>query len=670
MSFCLLGRRLKYGTMLGDEQSGFGLPLAPAPAPTQGAAQLPGQATQAPAPAPRAGQASAKAAAASQVPATPTGAAQLPAKARTKASLKAQIGFAKMLEPKAEHVKKEEEKPPTKLEAPAAAAAPPQEAPVPMETQMKEEVEEEPEGGDAADLDLQELLNMQGGPGLILPASLDEDSQDTFGHFEPPLPEGPIAKRARLLEEKQAQEFDTPLSPEVLSNIKAACDLHLDPNSKEVAIAKKLSKFSTMNKQAFLKLGGFGKLVPTKLGSMFLSDKAATAFLMALQTMNPVQSNTLHSKFCLLKKGIRSTDLPAAHMPAWACEGAAPPPVLARYLKHLAKTQASSKPAAQQQGFLTPDHIATYCTNLLIEFRVTQFPAVEPYIDALFMRCQSGRSIRAVNLFDVRMSNVGFKSGGASGESVPFIEVTITKPLSKMAASTAVRANPKTTLLLIDTISKELFDIWWDFIPDQVKGNPNYYFFPAKGAHGFLWDQPLTYAACEQFVQHTASSLGLANSQEHLATFQLKAIRQGTAAESAAIIKGALASRNTHLGRAASSRMEVEVYAPTTALLAPGPLFEPLAANAFFDSALQHHFTDMKGSLLCTACGYCQCPCNKCRLKAAGKNLPTGLLHTCWLSATDTGRVGKKSKKHLPETEGQFNARPGFLKCLMLGNAF
>ena len=481
---------------------------------------------------------------------------------------------------------------------------------------------------------------------------------DSFGHFEPPLPEGPTAKKARLLEEKKAQAFETPLHQDTLSSIKAACELHLDHNSKEVLLAKKFSQFCTTNKQQLLKLGGFGKLVGTKYGQMFLTDKAATAFLMAMQHQAPVQANTLHTKFSTLKKGIRSTDLPAAHMPAWASDGAAPPPVLARYLKHLAKAQASSKPAAAEQGFLTSDHIRQYATNLIIEYKVAKEVQIEPYVDALFMRVQSGRSIRAVDLFAIRMSDVGFQSASHTGGTVPCLEVTIKKPLAKMSVSSAVAANPKSTILLSDILTQKLFDIWWEYTPQEHHGSPDHFFFPAKGPDGFLWDTALTYKDCSPFIQHAALSLGLVSTDDHLATFQLKSIRQGAAAESVAIIKDALAGSNRKRGRAPTSKMDVEVYAPSNALLAPGPLFAPELEDQLYKSTLEEHFSHCKGELLCTVCGYPQCGCDKCHHKAKNaKKMPKGILHSCWMGEHDRGQVGRRSSKVCAETEEEFALR-------------
>ena len=94
------------------------------------------------------------------------------------------------------------------------------------------------------------------------------------------------------------------------------------------------------------------------------------------------------------------------------------------------------------------------------------------------------------------MDNVGFKSSGSGGSTTPYIDATITKPLAKMSVSKAVNTNPKSTILLTDKLTQALFDIWWDYIPVEVKGNPACFFFPAKGLDGFLWDQALDYKAC------------------------------------------------------------------------------------------------------------------------------------------------------------------------------
>ena len=496
-----------------------------------------------------------------------------------------------------------------------------------------EEAKEEEEA--ELDAELQELLDLP-----LLPP------------VEPQVAEAPCPPRKRL-------KINEPLPKEALDDIKAACDTYLDHNSKQVQLAKDFSTFYMANKKELHKALGFGKPVDTKLGKMLLTDKAATAFLMFLQAQAPVLSKTLHNKFCTLKAGIRSTDLPALHMPPWAADGASPPPLVSRYLKALANQQTATRKPAGEKGYLTPDHVRTYCTNLMVQFKAFTLSDIEPFVDALFMRLQSGKSIRAINLFELTMDNVGFKSSGSGGSTVPYIDATITKPLAKMSVSKAVNTNPKSTILLTDKLTQALFDIWWEYIPEEVKGNPANFFFPAKGLDGFLWDQALDYKACCCFIQHTALSLGLVNSDEHLATFQLKSIRQGVAAESANIIRGALAGRNHHLGRAKSSTMELDVYAPTDALLAPGPLFDALSEDALYESALTDHFTEHKFSIMCNSCGYPFCECSKCALKAQSKKMPIGCRHTCWLAAHDNGTRGKRSKKQLPETDAEFNMRLG-----------
>jgi hypothetical protein len=277
--------------------------------------------------------------------------------------------------------------------------------------------------------------------------------------------------------------------------------------------------------------------------------------------------------------------------------------------------------------------------------------------DALMLWVMSGRSHRLVNVADIKWADVGFHGAGADDPEPPppYMDVLATKRLGACSASQASQASVNIRFIFGDIISKELFHAWLDFVPDEIRHDPDAYFFPARNGDAISWHRAKSYKEVDAIVLGCANFLGLVHSADHAATFTSKSIRCGVAAETMRIVRGALSAINPKLGRAQSSKMELSTYAPASVFCEPGLLHGDLVEiTSYFEAALHEAFGQKKADMLCATCGYPFCTCSKCTSIANGGGKGAGCKHTCWLQ----GRVpGKKAKNWMSETQEQFDSR-------------
>ena len=507
------------------------------------------------------------------------------------------------------------------------------------------------------------------------PAPVKEELQDERGAVQEELKEEVAVKEeqeeemaeeekqeeATIKEEQAAPEphkkkprkADSRMSPATLAEVEAQLSELNDPSSKHVGMFRQYSEFCIANKAELGRIRNMGPMVHSKFGKVFVKEHAFEAFLVSLQKESPVLAKTLANKFGLLKKGLLQTDLPAGVMPAWAQAGASPPPAVATYLKKLAANQATNRGAVKEKGVITPQDVELHCIDLAIQVKEAR-ALIEQVMGALWARVSSGRQIREINTDSVMMSDVGWHPAGADGHSYPYLEVAITKPLAKMSVSGAVNAQPKSTITLSDDISICLFEAWMDWVPPHIQGSSNNFFFPGVGEVDFIYDQPMGNATGNRIVQHIASKLELVKPGMSLDDFTTISLRKGTAVQSTHVVQEDLAAINKLHGRAPGSNLDLTVYAPANVLLCPGQLVDKEASNAAFAIALENHFGQLKGELLCKVCGYPACPCTKCRKVSAGTR--SNILHECWKKDRPC-TVGKRSKKWDEESDEQWDAR-------------
>lgn len=435
---------------------------------------------------------------------------------------------------------------------------------------------------------------------------------------------------------------------------------------QENSVVVQFSTFCIQKQPELQKLPGIGRLATTPIGQMFLTESAVQAFLEYLQAAKPVLSRTLMGKFTQLKKELRGLNLSVAVLPAWV-EARHFPPLLHTYFNQLADKQASSRPPAKEKGYLTPEMIQAHCINLIVHWKLHPNEPIH-IIDcygALVCRLISGRSLRAINVFSLTFADVGWEGSSSDcDEGTPYIDCTVTKPLASMSPSKAVEAMPRSRILLVDNISKILFNTWMDYVPQEVK-NGDHYFIPAKGSEGFLFDTKSDYDSLNGEVQIIAEALGIARDATHKASFTSKSIRQGVAADTDQLVKDCLSGRNKHLGRSPTSKQETSTYCPLRVLLAPGPLFDPDGPNAELESALHACTHEARARLLCMTCGYPSCPCIRCKEIGNGKTKKRSHEHSCWLEVYQ-GQPGKRSKNWTRETQEQLECRIAAWRALGL----
>ena len=433
---------------------------------------------------------------------------------------------------------------------------------------------------------------------------------------------------------------------------------------KEILAVQEFSCFCIDN-PGLAKVKGVGKLINTKLGKMYLSEQGALAFLKVMQEENKLSAKTMLARFGLIKKGIRAADLLADTQPAWAASGTRAPPAIEKWIKDLASTQAKTKPPAVEQSFLDFEQVDQHCIQQVIAIKAAPQFDICKVAGALLLRLISARSIRHINVADIKWADVGFGGSSSDGSegAEPYLVVSVTKNQARMSTSKAVAAQPVSTLVLTDAASIELFTTWWEHAPAEIRTSPDHYFFPEFGPHDFIWEKKMSNECANNIVKDCALSLGLVRSDEHLLSFTTKCVRQGTAADTLQGVQEYIADRNKTLGRAASSKMELKTYVPPEVVMKPGALL-PCNAAACCDqalqAALQAHAEEHKWQLLCKVCGYPHCQCPKCQILseavAASVAKTKQTHHTCWLEIFNN-KTGRRSKKFMNETEDQFTSR-------------
>ena len=463
-----------------------------------------------------------------------------------------------------------------------------------------------------------------------------------FEQQAPPKAEGPPEVDHAPVTKKRK------LSPGLL----AKCDN--TGTGKHTAELRFYALFCAEHTEDLGQLPNIGKTVTTQWGKAFLSDAGVNAYLLMLQ--QDAKPRQVYDKFTSLKQGFRSLNLPASDLPAWCEHGASAPPMISQTFRDHKRSVAKDEAPVEEKGFVTPAHTQEFAVQMVLKHKAGEAPPTH-LNDALMLWVMSGRSHRLVNVSNIKWADVGFHGAGAEDPEPqpPFMNILTTKRLGACSASQAAQASVNIRFTLGDTISKELFQAWWDFAPDDVKSDPDAYFFPSRKGDAINWQKAMGYKEVDTIVLGCAQFLGLVHSAEHAATFTSKSIRCGVAAETMRIVRGALSAINPKLGRAQSSKMELNTYSPASVFCEPGLLHSDLAEiDSYFQAALHETYGQKKADMLCAACGYPFCKCIKCISMANGGGKGAGSKHTCWLQ----GRVsGKKAKNSITETEAQFESR-------------
>ena len=231
-------------------------------------------------------------------------------------------------------------------------------------------------------------------------------------------------------------------------------------------------------------------------------------------------------------------------------------------------------------------------------------------------------------------------SDSAGTDDVPYMNICATKLLGVLSVSALGSIKAKAKFSLGDAISRFLFQAWSDVTPQEIRDDPNTFFFPTeKPALGypFDWAEPISNTEVNALVLKCAQHNGIVTDEDHAKTFTLQAVRRGVAAEVVPALRDALGKLNIRHGRAKDSTMDVAVYCPRTVLVEPGLLHVDLdGIQRFMDEYIQVNLADPAMATLCKTCGYPGCQCPKCLHIAKGSK-SSAAKHKCWLATRIRG---------------------------------
>lgn len=482
-------------------------------------------------------------------------------------------------------------------------------------------------------------------PSLGMP--VDEVLAHKQGPAEPEPPMPATGQKRRKV--SMAADISSKISPATAAKL---------ATPKDTAELQLYADFCTGNMGQLAGLANIGQLIkaPADNTRFYLSEVGLNAYFTHLLEQG-TSLGQAKKKFSKVKECMRSLDLPSSQLPAWAEHGKPAPPLLSQTFRVEKRKAAEKEEPATEKGVLAPSDIMEYGCLLVVQHKQGSLPA-HKVMQALLLWVCSGRSHRVVNLQGVKCTDCGYHASSADSleEPPPYVAMMATKLLGTLSANQAADSKVKSQFTLKDKLSRELFQIWWAAIPDQHKSNGDCNFFPHVKPDGtIVWFQAMGHEEMNEAAKSCAKYLNLAHSGEHLATFSMKSLRTGIAAESCQIVQGALSTRNPMLGRAKSSKMEVTVYAPPRALVAPGLLHGNLEEiSNYFDSHIHKAFGMQKHIMLCSVCGFPGCKCAKCISIRENTKQGRKASHECWLAGRGPGKIAKDTLK---ETEGQKAAR-------------
>ena len=269
---------------------------------------------------------------------------------------------------------------------------------------------------------------------------------------------------------------------------------------------------------------------------------------------------------------------------------------------------------------------------------------------------------RKLNLVELLWGDTGVAVGAAGSSheqapEVPYMNICATKLLGILSVAQLGSTKARAKFSLGDAISKCLFQAWSDTTPEEIREDPNTFFFPsgkpASGYH-FDWAEPIAHSEVNALVLRCAEFNGIVTDAEHAKTFTFQAVRRGVSAEVVRALRQAIGGLNMRHGRAIASNMDAAVYCPRTVLVEPGLLHvDTDGIQQAMDAYLHENLTTPAMSNVCRTCGYPDCACPKCLSVAKGSKSSVPK-HNCWLQ--NRGR-GRKSTDWIEESPEQFEAR-------------
>ena len=387
-------------------------------------------------------------------------------------------------------------------------------------------------------------------------------------------------------------------------------------------------------------------VVETPLGCVASDENLLRCFLAKLRfgggpISGPYQlkAKSVEGRFVFLKKALRESLFVAADLPTWAVNGSRTSTAMNRMFQQWRKVELVDEKAAVKRGYLTDEHVETYCLDLMAKDRRDGPLLMTEVFAGLLLRLQSARSVRHGNLASLTWSCVSWVPSAAAGApAVGAMDVTVTKTLSNMALRGSTSKKFKSRLLFADAISSWFFARWLEDAEAPLR-RPTDFVFPHLQASG-----DYDFSSCMKNSQHSdvcraaAAHLGLASTEEEIKGFASNCVRRGCAAGVVGTMQAVLAQSNKRNGRALESSIDVDVYAPDDVVMAPGALFEDLED---IEERCRQHLGELLptrvADLLCVVCGLPCCQCPRCLgLLRGHKSEKNG--HCCWLKGLK-GRI-------------------------------
>ena len=423
--------------------------------------------------------------------------------------------------------------------------------------------------------------------------------------------------------------------------------------SKSVASLEELEKYSYFCVQMppCSVPSHYKDLVETVAGPISLEEGMVQLYLTNLRFAGGPTNSKLHAPGHIqqlakvwknLQHGIKQSSLPHSQLPCWVTGHG---PGITRLFRTWKKADVASEPGETKRTWITSEQVENYCISVILK-DMQQMSSYIEIGEALLLRLQSARSHRFVNLAELKWSDTGSKAAASGEEEIPYVNIMCTKPLGSKTVQGLVQAKCKVELLITDAITKYLWNRWAGQ-PYEAEGIQTFV-FPKQGKDSFLWNVQMPRAQHDRAVQTCALALKLPITAEAVYKYTSKSIRNGVAAEVSRTVRAALLGHNKVHGRSASSRMDINTYAPAEVLLEPGPVFGNEAEiNTKLQEAVASHFLPIKHQLLCAMCGFPDCSCDSCKAKAGGSKWKLG--HTCWLK----GKKGPLPKQGPQESDIQ-----------------
>ncbi len=394
-------------------------------------------------------------------------------------------------------------------------------------------------------------------------------------------------------------------------------------------------------------------LVCTKVGPVFLEEEMLKTFLVNLRFCGqPISAEVLPqgsvkqlvAVLFALQAGLKECLF--QDLPPWVHGQSKSVALLFRKWKRddMCKEHLSTRKTS-----ITPSQIEDWCIAIILKDMMGEASLIE-IEQALLLRLQSGRSHRFVNISALCVGDIGYQAAASGGESVPFFNITNTKPTGTLSMEGLSKAKGKVQLLVVDPVTQHLWHKWVNQ-PGSLCWTPSTFFFPKQGAKDFSWNEPLPRHQHNKAVQDCALQLGIPITVEELQKFTSKSVRVGVSCDVSRAVRSVLVDSNQKQGRAPGSKVDLSTYTPKDVLMEPGPIFANTQdIRAKLEGAIADHFNPIKANLCCASCGFPACGCKECN-KPAGQKKRVG--HSCWL----LGKSGRTPAGGPSEDEGQKAAR-------------